>query len=294
MAFSTSNKNHMNLLASIEAALPSLSTSERRVGQFCIDNPNYFINTSVSKIAFETHVSKPTVMRFCRSVGFEGIADFREKLSIESTNGTPHIHKTINREDKPESVRIKIIDDLIASVYSYRNSSKNSAFELAAEVMHESYEARRKIVFFGIGSSGIVANDAQNKLFRLGINTSSVTDSHFQTMCASTLSTGDCLILVSNSGRTRDLVEACKIANNNTATTIAITTSGSPLSYSSKILLPADHNEGFDEYSPAVSRMMHLLTIDILITCFSLKLELTPIDDKLKAMRENIQHKKYY
>ena len=59
-----------------------------------------------------------------------------------------------------------------------------------------------------MGNSGVVALDAQHKFFRLGVNTISWSDGHMQVMSATLLGPGDCVVVISNSGRTRDLMDA--------------------------------------------------------------------------------------
>jgi RpiR family carbohydrate utilization transcriptional regulator len=137
-----------------------------------------------------------------------------------------------------------------------------------------------------------VAQDAQHKFFRLGVTSISSSDGHMQVMSATLLGPGDCAVIISNSGRTRDLMDAADIARKNGATTIAITASGSPLASTCNIHLAADHPEGYDRYSPMVSRLMHLLIIDVLATCVALRIgsSLQPI---LQQMKENLRAKRY-
>ena len=113
-----------------------------------------------------------------------------------------------------------------------------------------------------------------------------------QVMSATLLGPGDCLVIISNSGRTRDLMDAADIARKNGATTIAITASGSPLANTCHIHLSADHPEGYDRYSPMVSRLLHLLIIDVLATCVALRIgsSLQPI---LQQMKDNLRAKRY-
>jgi RpiR family carbohydrate utilization transcriptional regulator len=113
-----------------------------------------------------------------------------------------------------------------------------------------------------------------------------------QVMSATLLGPGDCLVIISNSGRTRDLMDAADIARKNGATTIALTASGSPLASACAIHLAADHPEGYDRYSPMVSRLLHLLIIDVLVTCVALRIgsSLQPI---LQQMKENLRNKRY-
>ena len=87
-------------------------------------------------------------------------------------------------------------------------------------------------------------------------------------------------------------MDACDIARKNGATTIVITTSGSPLASAGQIHLAADHPEGYDRYSPMVSRLLHLMIIDILATCLALRIggKLQPL---LKEMKNNLRNKRY-
>jgi RpiR family carbohydrate utilization transcriptional regulator len=114
-----------------------------------------------------------------------------------------------------------------------------------------------------------------------------------QVMSASILRAGDCVVVISNSGRTRDLMDACDIARKNGATTIVITASGSPLASAGNIHLCADHPEGFDKFSPMVSRLLHLLIIDILATCVALRIGGGTLQPLLSEMKHNLRNKRY-
>ena len=144
-----------------------------------------------------------------------------------------------------------------------------------------------------MGNSGIVAQDAQHKFFRLGVNTISYSDGHMQVMSASLLRAGDCLVVISNSGRTRDLMDATDIARKNGATVLVITASGSPLASAGDIHLAADHPEGYDRYSPMVSRLLHLMIIDILATTVALRLNAELLQPMLQDMKNKLRSKRY-
>jgi len=145
---------------------------------------------------------------------------------------------------------VKVIDNTVAAFLKYRNDASTAAIERAVDAIVEAYNSGRQIQFFGVGNSGIVAQDGQHKFFRLGVQSVAYSDGHMQVMSASILRPGDCVLVISNSGRTRDLMDACDIARKNGATTIVITASGSPLASAGSIHLSADHPEGFDKYQP--------------------------------------------
>jgi RpiR family carbohydrate utilization transcriptional regulator len=281
------------MLDRIKASLSSLAPAEQRVGKLVLADPRAFANLPVSELADRSHVSKPTVVRFCRSMGYDGLSDFKLKLAGSVSEGVPFIHRSVDMDDKVSDVMVKVIDNTVAAFLKYRNDASSFAIEKAAIALTETYNQRGRIEFFGVGNSGIVAQDAQHKFFRLGVTSIAYSDGHMQVMSASTLGSGDCVVVISNSGRTRDLMDACDIARKNGATTIVITASGSPLASAGHIHLSADHPEGYDRYSPMVSRLLHLLIIDILATTVALRIGGAKLQPLLKEMKNNLRSKRY-
>ncbi len=280
------------MLERIKASLPSLAPAEQRVGKLVLADPRAFANLPVTELADRSHVSKPTVVRFCRSMGYDGLSDFKLKLAGSVSEGVPFIHRSVDVDDKTSDIAVKVIDNTVAAFLKYRNDASSFALEHAAQALAATQKTNRRIEFYGVGNSGIVAQDAQHKFFRLGVNAIAYSDGHMQVMSASMLKPGDCAVIISNSGRTRDLMDACDIAKKQGATTIVITASGSPLASAGHIHLTADHPEGYDNYSPMVSRLLHLLIIDILATTVALRIgeELQP---NLRDMKNNLRSKRY-
>jgi RpiR family carbohydrate utilization transcriptional regulator len=280
------------MLDRITASLSSLAPAEQRVGRLVLLDPRAFARLPVRELAERAQVSKPTVVRFCRSMGYDGLADFKLKLAGSVSEGVPFIHRSVDLDDKTGDVLVKVVDNAVAAFLQYRNAASTSALERAAVALADTWRQRGRIEFHGAGNSGIVAQDAQHKFFRLGVTSLATSDGHIQVMSATLLGKGDCLVIISNSGRTRDLMDAADIARRNGATTIAITSSGSPLAGACHIHLAADHPEGYDRYSPMVSRLLHLLIIDVLATCVALRIgsSLQPV---LQQMKDNLRAKRY-
>ena len=281
------------MLDRIKASLPSLAPAEQRVGKLVLRDPRSFASLPVTELALRSHVSKPTVVRFCRSMGYDGLVDFKLKLAGTVSEGVPFIHRSVDADDKVGDVLVKVIDNTVAAFLKYRNDASTHSIEKAVDALVSTYEKRGRIEFYGAGNSGIVAQDAQHKFFRLGINAIAYSDGHMQVMSASLLRPGDCLVIVSNSGRTRDLMDAADIARKHGATVICITTSGSPLAQAGHIHLAADHPEGYDRYSPMTSRLMHLMVIDVVATCVALRIGSAQLHPLLKEMKNNLKSKRY-
>ncbi|WP_184301901.1 SIS domain-containing protein [Roseateles oligotrophus] len=284
------------MLERVKAAMPALPPAEQRVAKLLLNDARAFANLPVSELADRAHVSKPTVVRFCRSVGYDGLADFKRKLAGSVNEGVPFVHRAVDEDDKPGDLIVKVVDNAVAALLHYRNDAASHAFERAINALAESARNNRRIEFFGVGNSGIVAQDAQHKFFRLGINTAACSDGHVQLMSATMLQSGDCAVVISNSGRSRDLLDAAEIARKKGATTIIITASGSPLAAlgqsQGQILLAVDHPEDYDRYSPMVSRLLHLTAVDILTTGVALRLGQT-LRPMLQEIKRNLRSKRY-
>jgi RpiR family transcriptional regulator, carbohydrate utilization regulator len=286
----------MSILERIKAALPALPPAEQRVAKLLLVDARAFASLPVSELADRAHVSKPTVVRFCRSVGYDGLADFKLKLAGSVNEGVPFVHRSVDEDDKPGDLIVKVVDNAVAALLHYRNDAAGHAFERAIAALAESGRNGRRIEFYGVGNSGIVAQDAQHKFFRLGVNTIACSDGHVQLMSATMLQPGDCAVIISNSGRSRDLMDAAEIARKKGATTIIITASGSPLAAMGQapgqVLLAVDHPEDFDRYSPMVSRLLHLIAVDILTTGVALQLgpKLRPL---MQEIKRNLRSKRY-
>jgi RpiR family carbohydrate utilization transcriptional regulator len=280
------------MLDRIRASIPALPPAEQRVAKLVLADPRSFATLPVGELAERAHVSKPTVVRFCRSVGYDGLADFKLKLAGSVNEGVPFVHRAVDEDDKPADLIVKVIDNAVSALLKYRNDAASHAFERAIEALTAAGKGGRRIEFYGVGNSGIVAQDAQHKFFRLGVNAVAYSDGHVQVMSATMLQPGDCAVIISNSGRSRDLLDAAEIARKKGATTIVITASGSPLTQYAQILLAVDHPEDYDRYSPMVSRLLHLTVIDILTTGVALRLgeQLRPM---LQEIKRNLRAKRY-
>jgi RpiR family carbohydrate utilization transcriptional regulator len=281
------------MLERIKSTLSALAPAEQRVGKLLLSDPRTFSTLPVTELAQRASVSKPTVVRFCRSMGYEGLSDFKLKLAGSLSEGVPFIHRNVGAQDNSNEVLVKVIDNTVTAFLKYRNDASSAAIDKAAEAIALTHKKGKRLEFFGVGNSGIVAQDAQHKFFRLGFHTISHSDGHMQIMSASLLGPGDCLVVFSNSGRTRDLLDSCEIAKKNGATTVVVTASGSPLAHAGKIHLAADHPESYEKFSPMVSRLLHLMIVDVLATTVALRIGSTQLQPLLRNMKQNLLNKRY-
>jgi RpiR family carbohydrate utilization transcriptional regulator len=285
------------MLDRIQASIPALSPAEQRVARLVLADPRAFAALPVGDLAERAHVSKPTVVRFCRSVGYHGLTDFKRKLAGRVNEGVPFVHRAVAEGDKPADVIVKVIDNAVAAFLKYRNDAAGHAFERAIDTLAEAGRTGRRIEFYGSGNSGIVAQDAQHKFFRLGVNAAAISDGHVQVMSATMLTPGDVAVVFSNSGRTRDAIDVTEIARRKGAAVVLVTASGSPLALMAQgtnpLLLAVDHPEDHERYSPMVSRLLHLLVVDILTAAVALRLPADELRPRMQEIKKTLRARRY-
>ncbi|HEX4597255.1 MAG TPA: SIS domain-containing protein [Burkholderiaceae bacterium] len=249
-----------SLLARIAATLPQLRKSERSVAQRVLAQPNEVLHLSIAEMAKRVGASQPTVARFAAAMGFSGYKEFKLRLAQSLASGVPFVHQDVTPDDTVEVVTSKVFDRTIGALIDVRNHLDPVALKRAIQIL----ASARRIECYGVGNSGIVALDAQHKLFRYGVPTASYVDTHAMGMAATTLKRGDAVLAISASGRTADTLVAVEIARESGAKVVAITTRGSPLAKLATAALYADVPEDPDLYAPMVSRLAHLAIIDVL------------------------------
>ena len=281
------------MLHRIQAQLEVLSPSEQRVARVLLEDPQSFCRTPIAQLAQKARVSKPTVLRFCRSLGYQGLSDFKLRLASSVAEGVPFIHRSVAAQDTAEDVIAKVTDNTVAALLRYRNDVSSASVQRVAHALHLAHRKQRRLEFYGVGNSGIVAQDAQHKFFRLGFHTAAHSDGHLQIMSASLLGPGDVLVIISNSGQTRDLIDACQIARQRGAVTVGITASGSELARAVQIHLAADHPESYEQFTPMVSRLLHLMILDVLATCTALHIGAPKLEPHLRRIKNHLVDKRY-
>lgn len=270
------------MLLNIGQKLPELSLAERKVGERLLANTKWFVRSSVAEIAKESGVSQPTVIRFCRSMGYKGLPEFKLQLSDEiSHHGMPYVHEELNSDDSMQDVMEKVIGNTAAAILSSRQLLSAKSLTKAVNFMAKA----RRIEFYGAGNSGIVAQDAQHKLFRFGISSVAYIDSHVQLMAASVLSPKDVLVVISHSGYSSDLLDAVNIAKDNGAKIIGLTRENSPLGQACDDVISVVTPEDCNKYTPMISRLLQLMVVDMLTIGLALRL-----GENISEMLAKTQH----
>ena len=248
------------MLNQIRALQPSLSKSEKRVAQTILDNPRQFVSATMNQLANAAEVSEPTIVRFCRSLKLGGYREFRLRLVQDLASQVSYQHSRVDANDSAAMLIDKVFSGAIASLSSVRNQLAEQVVDDAISLLSTS----QNIEIYGVGGAGIVVSDAQLKFTRLGLNSQPYSDPYLQRVAAAMLDEKSCVLAISNSGRSLDLLANCKLAKASGAKIISITTSGSPLAALSHLHLTVDLDEDEDYLVPIKARIAHMAVVDTL------------------------------
>ncbi|MFP1728471.1 MurR/RpiR family transcriptional regulator [Lonsdalea quercina] len=278
----------MKMLDNIRTHLHLLSKSERKVAEAILASPQSAIHSSIATLAKLAGVSEPTVNRFCRRLDSKGFPDFKLKLAQSLAIGTPYVNRNVDEDDSVEAYTAKIFESTMAGLEHAKSCLDIAAINRAVDLLTQA----RKISFFGFGASAAVAHDAMNKFFRFNIPVAYFDDVVMQRMSCMNSSEGDVLVLISHTGRTKTLVDMARIARENDATVIAITSEGTPLAREASLTLQLEVPEDTDVYMPMVSRIAQLTLIDVLATGFTLRRG-AKFRDNLKRVKEALKESRF-
>ncbi|WP_244847214.1 MurR/RpiR family transcriptional regulator [Caballeronia sp. SL2Y3] len=248
------------LLSQVEAMREQLRPSERKLADYVLEAPREVLDLSMTDFAARAGVSQPTIARFCQALGFSGFREFKIRLAQSVAGDVPTVYRDVRSDEPAAGVAAKVLDRTIGALIAVRNSLSSDSVAAAIAILSEA----RRIEFYGAGGSGIAALDMQHKFFRLGVPSVAYADPHTYTTSAALLGPGDVVVAISNTGRTKDILDACKSALNGGAKVIAITHGNSPLARLASVGLFANVDEDTDIFSPMTSRVSHLAIGDIL------------------------------
>ncbi|MDI6618385.1 MAG: MurR/RpiR family transcriptional regulator [Clostridiales bacterium] len=253
-------------LLKIKEVFNNLNKTEKRIAEYILENPDDIIHLSIGELAERCSTSQAAIVRFCKSIQYNGYKDFKIDITpdiLALQKDDENKYTDIKPGDKLESIIENVCINNIKSIDDTLKILDYNEVERAVDAINKS----RRIDFYGVGASGIIALDGQQKFMRIHKYCFAYTDSHLQITSAATLEKGDVAIIISYSGETKDIIESAKAAKESGATVISITKYGkSTLSELSNINLFLTSPETSIRSGAMGSRIAQLNMIDIIFS----------------------------
>ncbi len=254
------------LMERVQHLQHELSPAEQRVAALVLEHPRKVLSEPIAEIARLADVSQPTVIRFCRSLGFQGLAEFKLKFAGSLTGSIPVRHSQVRMSDSTHDLSAKVIDNTVSAILKFRDGLDVHAIDRAIEMLRRA----NKVEFYAMGNARVVALDGQHKFFRFRIPTTAHGDAHLFQLAAELLKPNDVVVAISTAGQAPELLAAVDAARHAGASVIAITSSKSALAKKANVCLAVDHTEDSTTFLSMISRILQLLLIDIMAVGISL------------------------
>ncbi len=252
----------VDLISNLRQLNGTFAAREQKVADFVSAHLEEISGMTIAELAGAVGVSTPTVVRFCRSMGCDGFREFKLRLAQNLAVSLQYLapsHRDVSEGGAGA------VDQVLGALYATVNVMRQQIVPERMDAAVQALTEAGQIVVAGVGGgSTMVAQEAANRMFRLGIPAVAVSDSYLLQMRAATLGTNDVLLLVSTSGAADEIVSAAGIAGGYGATVVAITRPGSRLAQEATIAIEADLPEDPDILKPTASRYAHLVIVDAL------------------------------
>lgn len=217
---------------------------------------------TIAAMAEACGVSASTLVRLSRSLGYKGFKEFSLAFSISlAAGGNSRIDfSDLAITDDLQAIAASVTDNSQAAITDTMSVMNLQDLDRAVALLHEA----RRVDFYGVGVSALVALDAQMKFQRLGKETQGSFDPHVQVVTAASLKPGDAAVLFSYSGETSDTLDTLASVRRSGALVVSITRLGkTSLSDRADIPLYVASSEVLMRTAAMSSRicMMHLIDI---------------------------------
>jgi DNA-binding MurR/RpiR family transcriptional regulator len=255
-------------LEKLRALRPALPAKAGVIADFILADVEAVVTMSVTEVAERCGVSEGSVIALCQTLGARGFQQLKLSLAREVVQPVQFIHEDLERGDDTGAIVGKVLHSGLRALQDTLKVLDPGAMERATQAIL----AARRVEVYGIGSAAPVAEDANYRLLRIGIESKAAVDSHLMAISATMTSPDVAVLTVSHSGSTIETITATRLAKEAGATTICLTNYGrSPLLAHADIVLHTMARETRFRTEAMTSRIAQLAVVDALVACIAMR-----------------------
>lgn len=267
----SSRENRPDLLERLQVASETLHSAELEVARTILADPDWVSRSSIKALAARASVSEPTVIRLARKLGCTGYTDFKLQLAEDLVVTRMFLSPdALVHNSQPASIAERMYEAATRTMTEAMTMLNEKAFEQSVKLLSKA----RRIQCLGVGgSSAIMAQEAENRLFRLGIAVQSSADPYKSRMMAAIMTPEDVLLCFSATGKPVSVIDSAEIARANGVKVIAIAPANSPLAEVADVNLAISvFNDEVYFNLPSPTRYAQLYLLDCLAAAVAVEL----------------------
>lgn len=182
----------------------NLNETEEEIYQYVIKNIEKVIHMSVRELSSETHVSTATIIRFCQKLECQGFVEFKTKLKLFQ-----------------EGCTLPNADDEIEMIQDFFEYTKSKKFQDHIDTFVSYIKKADQIIFLGIGTSGLLGKFGARYFSNVGYFSHGIDDPYYPP--PTDVNQNSLLIVLSESGETREIIDQLKMYQSKKVTIVSIT-----------------------------------------------------------------------
>lgn len=252
-----------NLLAELRSNIGFLRKAEQRIANVILSDPQVFVSLSIDGLSERADVSHGSIVNFSNKFAGGGFPVLKMWVASSLSDYEKPPFSTVEQSDGVKDVMKKNLNDYNAALKSTLSLNTEATLANVADRILRA----KKVEIYGVYRSAVVATDFYYQLLMLGIPVSFVGDALSCAISASMLE-ADCLfVAVSSSGKTKDVLDAVRLAKANGVPVVALTSGKeSPLAkLSDEVLVAASSGNTLSGGANEV-RLSQLSLVDALCT----------------------------
>ncbi|WP_090868272.1 MurR/RpiR family transcriptional regulator [Oceanobacillus limi] len=245
--------------------LPLLPPSEKKIASYIIENPEEAVTLTALELGKRSSTSGAAVIRLCKSLDLKGFQDLKFRIAGDLQKTNDQGFRDVEPNEPLPSIIEKMTNNSIQTIRETVELLSTDELKKAVDLLRNA----NKIHFIGVGASGIIAHDAQQKFLRINKMAYAFSDIHMAATLVANAEQGDVVVGISFSGETQEVANVLELAKRNNIKTISLTRYGSSnVTEQADIRLYTSATKEPTFRSGATSsRIAQLQVIDILFMC---------------------------
>lgn len=251
----------------IQSRMPQMPAAMTKIATLLLAEPSAPLNLSITELAQKAGTSPATITRFCRLLGYSGYVPFRVAVASDIGRGNAldswraDIGRAFHPDDSPKEVLRTVLMSHTVSLQATADGIDLAGLtDVAAAIANCTH-----LDIYGVGGSGVMAEELAGRLYRIGIPVHVWQEVHAALTSASMPRKGAVALAISNTGRTKETIEALSLAASSGVQTIAITGSAqSPLAALADHTLVAYAPDGYVQPDDLAAKHAQLFVLDLL------------------------------
>ncbi len=259
-----------NILSQLKISATEMSNAEKKIADKILSDPKQFISYSMVELAKIADVSQGSIINFSNKFAGGGFPALKLKIATNLAVFESQPLSVVDREDSVSVALKKTTENLMGALKNTAELNDEGVLQRVAQYILNA----KKVEIYGVFRSAVVATDFYYQLIQLGIPSAFVGDVLSCAVSASMLNKGDLVFAISSSGKTKDIIDAVKIARENGARVVCLTTNGnSPLAkISDEVLMAVSSQNSLSENGNEV-RLAQLAVTDALCSYVRIRID---------------------